>query len=674
MKRRDFLRGSIVSGGAATVASVGLSLPFKQAFAATAPTSVTKRSVVNTMLLGGADLRFLFVPEPGSAYAEKFWQARKRLYQVTTEDQTNYDTYEKVWSAFYLPTTSNGLTFGIHKNAAWLKTQFDLGNVAIIANVVASENRRHDHSQLIMHTGDVFADQYILDRDGWGGRLVNSIAANANVVAMSHDVSIYCNGPSVANRLAQVIHMRDSRDFALPGPNENATSHRSVLARALKSYYEKKGAQVENEITKGKLADNWPFRRFFQHEDAIRSFGDLFKARLDDVQATQHWLLRRLYQYKNLYRLNNIHFGREVANLYDSLLAADVLGMRSAYLEHGSWDTHNDQRNRIEKNIHDLFDKDAGFDSLTNALDEIMGINEDLVYIFTSDFGRQLAANGAGGTDHGRGTYSIIVGRNVRGGTYGEMFPQREIQADVDGKTEFDKLGADIKGMTSFEHVLGAVCDWVQPGSAVKVFPNLANTGITQIANRPILEPGVDLGTLFKPGHGIIGRITNSLGFNDYDNTTISVAGANGVVKTAGLNDKHIYWINELSDNSYKVTPSKPYFNFDPVEQMVQVAGSDVDGVNFTAIPQLHFIRTAKSIAEFTRADGLQYHLFRAIGYNFVSNATIVTIGGQTIELAVRGWFIFMYVPVTISAGEIIVATPTESYVHYEKYEDIIAV
>ena len=41
------------------------------------------RTLIHVMLLGGADLRYLFVPDPASApeYAAKFWEARKSIYQ-----------------------------------------------------------------------------------------------------------------------------------------------------------------------------------------------------------------------------------------------------------------------------------------------------------------------------------------------------------------------------------------------------------------------------------------------------------------------------------------------------------------------------------------------------------------------------------------------------------------
>lgn len=83
----------------------------------------------------------------------------------------------------------------------------------------------------------------------------------------------------------------------------------------------------------------------------------------------------------------------------------------------------------------------------------------------------------------------IFFGRAVNGGTYGEMFPESEIEGGV-GKSRYDQPGADIEGRTSFEHILAAACDWTAPGTGPIVFPNVA-TG------NPPIEPGVDLSRLF---------------------------------------------------------------------------------------------------------------------------------------------------------------------------------
>ena len=120
------------------------------------------------------------------------------------------------------------------------------------------------------------------------------------------------------------------------------------------------------------------------------------------------------------------------------------------------------------------------------------GASDSLVFNFASDFGRQLAANGSLGTDHGRGSYSFIVGKGVNGGVYGDMFPLREALpegTDSEGRTPFEIPGRDIDGLTSVSRINSALCDWLQVGSGAQIFPDAIASEV---------ESGLDLGQLMS--------------------------------------------------------------------------------------------------------------------------------------------------------------------------------
>ncbi|MDH5446943.1 MAG: DUF1501 domain-containing protein [Gammaproteobacteria bacterium] len=462
MNRRDFVKLTLYSSVMA-----GLGLPSTRAFAAG-----PNRTLVNIMCLGGADFRYMFAPNPSDAdYANKYWEARSQLY-------SGHASYSSAWGALYSATAAG---FGIYNQAGWLKAQYDAGNVAIVCNVVGSENRQHDHSQIIINTGDLNASRFALDRDGWGGRLAEAIGA-ANVVAMSHDISAFCKGTDPANRTAQVIHARDTRNFALSNGN-NATTQR--VARALKNYYKGKQLEATNKPA------SWPYHKFIQHEQKLREFGDPFKA-LTDANPIPAALLD-IADSSSPNRLNRLGFAKECSNLYDSFTGAELFQLRVAAMEYGGWDTHRSQQSGFENNISDLFGTNGGLATLTNSLPA--DVVNNTVFVFTTDFGRQLRANGDNGTDHGTGNYMILIGPAVNGGVYGEMHPRREIST-AEGPAPFDVRGADIKGLTSFERVLSRLCNWVEPGSGIKVFPNMAYANLNTYPDGPILEPGVDLSNL----------------------------------------------------------------------------------------------------------------------------------------------------------------------------------
>ena len=75
----------------------------------------------------------------------------------------------------------------------------------------------------------------------------------------------------------------------------------------------------------------------------------------------------------------------------------------------------------------------------------------------------------------------LLIGKQVTGGVYGDLFPEAEI-------ARYGEPGAGIEGLTSFKQVLGTVCEKLNPGSADSVIPGWRDSA---------LEDGVDLDKIF---------------------------------------------------------------------------------------------------------------------------------------------------------------------------------
>lgn len=116
-------------------------------------------------------------------------------------------------------------------------------------------------------------------------------------------------------------------------------------------------------------------------------------------------------------------------------LAASLLsgpsGARVAMIETGGWDTHFQQKGRIERQL-------KGLDAMVGALKTGLGPawNETLVLVAT-EFGRTVAPNGTGGTDHGTGSLAMLLGGTVSGGKVvsdwpglapGQLFEGRDLK------------------------------------------------------------------------------------------------------------------------------------------------------------------------------------------------------------------------------------------------------
>ena len=271
LTRREFLARSLVTSAGAGMAIGSPGVLFGQ----DCQPADMPRTIVNLMLQGGADFRFLFMPSPGhfsSRYVQQIWAARKALYPEP------YPDYIQMFDNEYLAATDplSGFNFGIHKSAGWLKAQFDNGNVALVANSFCSLNRRHDQSILNADAGEPDLDVLNFDRDGWGGRLVEYLGGLSNSVELGDSVSTFNKGSDPGNRLQRVVHAQDMRNFSLASTDAgNPASRRNILARALNAYYKARSAEVPTE-----KPANWPYHKFYQHHDALLAFGGPVESRL----------------------------------------------------------------------------------------------------------------------------------------------------------------------------------------------------------------------------------------------------------------------------------------------------------------------------------------------------------------------------------------------------------
>jgi len=485
MKRRDLLGKAMFASVAAGL--LPMSYPVRAlAASCSSPIPGMSRTLVNVMLNGGADLRFLFMPLPGEfggsltpEHEALIYAARKDIY-ASSRGSSNLSYAEMFALEYRVPLGQN---FGIHKSSGWLVKQFEEGNAAIIANAYCSRNRRHDQSILNAEVGEPEFDKLLFDRDGWGGRLVEQIGPGSNAVELGGSISVFNKGTEAGNRLAQVIHAASTRNIALPDVSDGGKrNRRDSLIRALKGYYSARGQEVLVE-----KPGDWPYHAFFDHNEALRAFGNDMAARMADCGELPFSLLPT--SAGGSFSLNNGSFEQQCRNLYDVCLAPDLLGLRTLSMNYGGWDTHNNEESRISGNLSDIFGDGGGLDRSTSEIADLdSNASDQLVFCFASDFGRQIVANGDLGTDHGRGTYSILLGPAINGGVYGAMFPESEA-VEVDGKVPLETYGDDILGQTSTENILAEACEWMAPGSSGNVFPN---------AGPSTVENGVALSALFS--------------------------------------------------------------------------------------------------------------------------------------------------------------------------------
>jgi uncharacterized protein (DUF1501 family) len=126
-------------------------------------------------------------------------------------------------------------------------------------------------------------------------------------------------------------------------------------------------------------------------------------------------------------------------------LAAKLLtpadGARIAMIETTGWDTHTGQRGRLATQLKAL-------DALVDALHAGLGpLWNDTLVLVATEFGRTVAINGTGGTDHGTASAAMLLGGAVKGG---------RVLADWPGLKQAQLYqGRDLKPTTPLDALIG---------------------------------------------------------------------------------------------------------------------------------------------------------------------------------------------------------------------------
>ncbi len=153
------------------------------------------------------------------------------------------------------------------------------------------------------------------------------------------------------------------------------------------------------------------------------------------------------------------------------LIKAD-LGVTAAAIDFGNWDMHENQGA-----------SDAGwmYDQLTKMSQALAAFAADLgpafakvTVITLSEFGRRVTENGTGGTDHGYGNVSFVLGGGVKGGKVYGRWP---------GLAPADLVAGDLAVTTDYRQVIGEVLvKKCGVGSLGEVFPGLKAAPLDLIA------------------------------------------------------------------------------------------------------------------------------------------------------------------------------------------------
>jgi uncharacterized protein (DUF1501 family) len=118
-------------------------------------------------------------------------------------------------------------------------------------------------------------------------------------------------------------------------------------------------------------------------------------------------------------------------------------GVEAAFAEMGGWDHHSNETQQLSNLLRQFSNAISAF-----CLD--MGDRmEDIVMVTMSEFGRTVEENGNAGTDHGHGSFMMVIGGSVEGGkVYGkwpglekeQLFEGRDLAVTTDYRAVLSEL------------------------------------------------------------------------------------------------------------------------------------------------------------------------------------------------------------------------------------------
>ena len=302
-------------------------------------------------------------------------------------------------------------SFGLHPRLLPLKSLWDNKSLAIVHACGSHDpTRSHFDAQDFMESatpGDKSA------RDGWLNRYlqVGLIADPLRGVAVTPTMPRALAGTGAA------LSMTEIAKFDLLGA--------PGTVQALKTAY----LQSPNDAFRRTAADTF---------DAIESLGAI---------------VTETYQPSGGAAYPDSPFGwalREIAQL----AKADV-GLEVAFAQTTDWDHHVNEGGAQGSLADRLDDLANGIAALALDLGSRMA---DTVILTMSEFGRTVAENGNGGTDHGHGNAMIVAGGPVRGGSIygqwpglapGNLYQERDLAVTTDFRDVFAEVLTEHLGISS---------------------------------------------------------------------------------------------------------------------------------------------------------------------------------------------------------------------------------
>ena len=318
---------------------------------------------------------------------------------------------------------------GLHADLAGLKDLYDSGQIAVIQGVgYPNPNRSHFRSTEIWQTA---CDSEKIEQRGWLGRYFDNTCSGCDPTVA---VSVGRQMPlALAAKNPKLVSLDNPENYRFMPPGRGKGSEKT---RAVESF--RKLNQPEEEMTESAGSTIDALHGPIRHAGSPLDF--LERTAMDAQISSE--------QIRAIAGRTENHATYPASQLGNSLkLVAKLIGgslpTRIFYVSQGGYDTHTNQTGAHERLLKDLGDSMKAF-----AEDMRGQGNAGRVLLMTfSEFGRRVAENASGGTDHGAAAPMFIMGEKVKAGLVGKypsLAPGDLFQGDLKYTVDFRSVYATV--------------------------------------------------------------------------------------------------------------------------------------------------------------------------------------------------------------------------------------
>ena len=459
--KREFLRAAaaapLAASGLAT--SFGIGLSGLAALAAQQPARAAAgsdyRALVCIFMAGGNDSHNWVVPTDSESYAQ-YASVRGALAMPISGLRT----------LSVAPQQASGRQFGFAADLAPLRSLYEEGKLAVVANVgtLVRPASKADYlsgtalpPKLFSHNDQQSWWQSLApegSRSGWGGRIADAVMAG-NGQPIFTSVSASGNAVFLAGAQGQQYQIGTTGAVPIRPLTEDQTLGSRTVQAVLRRSLERTRAE--------------PMQAGYNQ--VVKRSAEAYEVLAQAMANVNTGALRSsgvILSNNNTLSLETLPLAQQLRAVAQMIGARAVLGMRRQVfmVQIGGFDTHGSQ----------MRDQPALMAGVAQSIAWFMGAMrdqglEDAATLFTaSDFGRALTSNGSG-SDHGWGGHHFVAGGAVRGRNIYGRFPITALG------TQDDIGSGRMLPSTSVTEYAATLARWmgVTGSDLTTVLPNIGN-------------------------------------------------------------------------------------------------------------------------------------------------------------------------------------------------------